>query len=177
MERKLAFPDEPLPDPAYLRKDFDTCVLTGDPECQYVEGSNVLANTDHRSQMMAFCGHEPVCAMFNSEAVLQRAKENVEKFYVVVGVLEEVNKTLSVLEAELPEFFPDALRLYHENEEIRKKEMRNAYKLPVSDEVLDMVTRNFTREIEFYEFIRGRLDAQYRRHQDPEHQHARSFLP
>ena len=27
VERKLAFPDEPLPDPAFLRKDFETCVL------------------------------------------------------------------------------------------------------------------------------------------------------
>ena len=26
MERKLAFPDEPLPDPAFLRRDFETCV-------------------------------------------------------------------------------------------------------------------------------------------------------
>jgi hypothetical protein len=27
VERKLQYPDEPLPDPQYLRKDFDTCVL------------------------------------------------------------------------------------------------------------------------------------------------------
>ena len=27
VERKLAFPDEPLPDPAFLRKDFENCVL------------------------------------------------------------------------------------------------------------------------------------------------------
>ena len=26
VERKLAFPDEPLPDPAFLRRDFETCV-------------------------------------------------------------------------------------------------------------------------------------------------------
>ena len=29
VERKLAFPDEPLPDPAFLRRDFETCVLEG----------------------------------------------------------------------------------------------------------------------------------------------------
>ena len=28
VERKIAYPNEPMPDPAFLRKDFDTCVLT-----------------------------------------------------------------------------------------------------------------------------------------------------
>ena len=28
VERKKAYPDEPLPDPEFLRKDFDKCVLT-----------------------------------------------------------------------------------------------------------------------------------------------------
>ncbi len=31
VERKLAYPDEPLPDPEDLKKDFDTCVLSGEP--------------------------------------------------------------------------------------------------------------------------------------------------
>ena len=34
---------------------------------------------------MAFCGHEDWCSEFNSKRVLQRAKENVEKHYPVVG--------------------------------------------------------------------------------------------
>ena len=41
--------------------------------------------------------------------------------------------------------------------------MRNAYKLPVSDVVMDMVRANFTREIEFYEFVRQRLISQHER--------------
>ena len=38
VERKRAFPDLPLPNPNWLRKDFDTCVRRGDKECQYLEG-------------------------------------------------------------------------------------------------------------------------------------------
>ena len=34
---------------------------------------------------MAFCGHEDWCSEFNSKRVLQRAKENVEKHYPLVG--------------------------------------------------------------------------------------------
>ena len=32
VERKLAFPEQPLPDPKMLRMDFDTCVRTGNLE-------------------------------------------------------------------------------------------------------------------------------------------------
>lgn len=35
-------------------------------------------------------------------------------------------------------------------------------KPPVSEYVKDIVRKNFTREIEFYEFCKNRLDKQYR---------------
>lgn len=116
---------------------------------------------------MAFCGHEPFCAEFNSQAVLNKAKENVDKYYSVVGVLESLNKTLAVLENELPDIFDGALAKYHDHAEIKRKQIRNAYKLPVSSKVWDLVAKNFTREIEFYEFVKQRLDQQFdRMHQD-----------
>lgn len=43
---------------------------------------------------------------------MKRAKENVEKSYAVVGVLEELNKTLTVLEHYVPRFFKGALDTY-----------------------------------------------------------------
>ena len=51
VERAKAFPNEPLPDPAFLRRDFESCVLEGDAECLYIQGStNSEAETgDHRS--------------------------------------------------------------------------------------------------------------------------------
>lgn len=39
---------------------------------------------------------------------------------------------------------------------------RNAFKPPVSEYVKDIVRRNFSREIEFYEFCKDRLYKQYR---------------
>jgi dermatan/chondrotin sulfate uronyl 2-O-sulfotransferase UST len=63
--------------------------------------------------MMLFCGHDPFCAEFNSKRALLRAKENVERHYAVVGVIEEVNKTLAVLEDVLPDVFKgDSRRLF-----------------------------------------------------------------
>lgn len=40
------------------------------------------------------------------------AKENVEKNYAVVGILEEINMTLTVLEHYVPRFFKGAKSLY-----------------------------------------------------------------
>ncbi|KAF4524820.1 hypothetical protein B566_EDAN013980, partial [Ephemera danica] len=58
VERKRAFPDLPLPDPNWLKKDFETCVLRGDRECRYIEGETREGIGDHRRQSLFFCGHD-----------------------------------------------------------------------------------------------------------------------
>lgn len=45
---------------------------------------------------------------FNTDYALQKAKENVERNYAVVGVLEDLNTTLTVLEHYVPKFFKGA---------------------------------------------------------------------
>ena len=112
---------------------------------------------------MAFCGHELFCAEFGGEAALARAKENVERFYTVVGVLEDMNRTLEVFEAAMPDTFVGAKALYLSDREIERKQMRNAYKLPVAEDTMAAVRANFTREIEFYEFVKQRLHDQHER--------------
>jgi dermatan/chondrotin sulfate uronyl 2-O-sulfotransferase UST len=133
------------------------------PECQFIEGSDIKQYNDHRSQISQFCGHETECRKFNSMSALQKAKANVEKFYQVVGVIEDVNMTLAVLEAKMPEFFNGAIKIYAEDEDIKEgQESRfNPYKLPVSDEIKSIVRANFTHEIEFYNFCKQRLLTQY----------------
>ena len=43
---------------------------------------------------------------------MKKAMENVEKHYAVVGILSELNKTLTVLEHYVPRFFKGALHTY-----------------------------------------------------------------
>ncbi|XP_075225162.1 heparan sulfate 2-O-sulfotransferase pipe isoform X1 [Lycorma delicatula] len=160
VERKQAFPDIPLPDPMWLKKDFETCVLRGDRECQYIEGEMREGIGDHRRQSLFFCGHSDACTPFNTVGALQRAKRAVEKHYAVVGVLEDLNSTLTVLEYYIPRFFKGARQVYKEEVEHFKRINRNTFKPPVSEEVKDLVRKNFTREIEFYHFCRQRLHRQ-----------------
>lgn len=121
---------------------------------------------------------------FNSNYALQKAKSNVEQHYAVVGVLEELELSLQVLEKYVPLFFNGALDVYRGTRNLAKYFFRlndttnynvcmfhlahatphinrNIYKPPVSPEVKRLLRQNFTREIEFYEFCKQRLHAQY----------------
>lgn len=49
---------------------------------------------------------------FNTDVAMRKAKNNVEKHYAVVGVLEDFNKTFAVLEHYLPKIFKGSLAMY-----------------------------------------------------------------
>ncbi|XP_065350447.1 heparan sulfate 2-O-sulfotransferase pipe [Cloeon dipterum] len=161
VERKQVFPDLPLPDPNWLKKDFETCVLRGDRECRFIEGETREGIGDHRRQTLFFCGHDEECTPFNTVGALQRAKAAVERHYAVVGVLEDFNKTLSVFEHYIPRFFRGASEVYWEASHSLSKINKNLYKPTVSEEIKNLVRKNFTRETEFYQFCRQRLHKQY----------------
>jgi len=158
VERKRAFPDLPLPNPNWLRKDYELCVKRGDNECRYLEGGE---RDDFGQLTEFFCGQEDDCTGFNTEVAMRRAMHNVEQHYAVVGVLEDLNKTLTVLEHYVPRFFKGALNTYWNEVHMFSKINRNIYKPPVSEATKEMVRRNFTHEIEFFEFCKQRLHKQY----------------
>lgn len=161
VERKIMFPDLPLPDPKWLKKDFEHCVLSGDRECRYVTGEIRDGISDHRRQTMFFCGHHKDCLPFNTPGALERAKRAVEQHYAVVGVLEEMNTTLAVFEKYIPRFFAGASDVYW-NEISRYNTInKNNFKPPVSEKLKDYLRKNFTKEIEFFEFCKQRLNKQY----------------
>lgn len=108
----------------------------------------------------------------------------MEQRYAVVGVLEDFNVTLTVFEHYIPRFFKGATKVYYgivnnvfcilHNNVIYNvtfsnmstgdmglhKVNHNAFKPTVSEAVKDIVRKNFTREIEFYQFCRQRLYRQ-----------------
>ncbi|CRK94723.1 CLUMA_CG008223, isoform A [Clunio marinus] len=161
VERKQAFPDLPLPDSRWLRKDFQECVLKGDPECTYTQGATHEGIGDHRRQTLFFCGHEDECTPFNSESALERAKYAVETQYSVVGILEDMDTTLTVFEKYIPQFFAGASEIYHNEIQKFNKINKNSFKSPVSEEVKNLLRQNFSREIEFYNFCKQRLHTQF----------------
>merc|ERR1712223_1451596 len=49
--------------------------------------------------LLYFCGHDPECTELGNPAAVQKAKENVDRHFEVVGVLEHLQESLSVLES------------------------------------------------------------------------------
>lgn len=98
---------------------------------------------------------------FNSKGALEKAKYVVETQYSVVGVLEDLNTTLAVLEKYIPRFFAGASEIYFNEIKSFNKINKNNFKPPVSEEVKNIVRQNFSREIEFYKFCKQRLHTQF----------------
>ena len=80
----------------------------------------------------------------------------------MVGIVENMNKTLTVMEHIWPQFFKGALHAYFNEPQVTDFRLPNPYKLPVSEKIKNIVQANFTREYEFYEFCKQRLDKQYK---------------
>jgi hypothetical protein len=51
----------------------------------------------------------------NEQRALERAKANVERYFPVVGILEELNATLALLENRLPYFFRGVQEIYFQD--------------------------------------------------------------
>ena len=150
-------------DPAFYKRSYEDCFLQQLPECHYpINGSTHLTHKgkSHTSQIAFFCGNQLICDVFGSREALELAKSNVEKYYSVVGVLELWNETLQTLEHYIPFFFKDATKAYKEiigNRIVNK----NQSKPKVPKFIKDAIAKNFTVELEFFEFCKQRLYKQY----------------
>ena len=80
---------------------------------------------------------------------------NVEKYYSVVGVLEEMEKSLKVFEKFAPRFFAGA------EEFINLRANENKPKPELSEEAKALLSDYLRDEILFYQFCRQRLQRQY----------------
>ncbi|XP_063590489.1 uronyl 2-sulfotransferase-like [Penaeus indicus] len=93
------------PPPRY--STLEDCVAAHDPECTFVSGQQYDLSIPY------FCGHEDYCRELNNIAALNTAKSHVERWYPVVGILEDLNATLAVLQDRLPGYFEGVLDLYY----------------------------------------------------------------
>lgn len=142
------------PSAYWLNKKFEHCVLTPDPECTFVEGHNYSV-----LQLPYFCGQELQCQLLNDANAIMRAKQNIEQYYAVVGTLEQMNVTLQVLEAALPQFFGGAFKVYHS---LGVHRNQNLHKERVSEEIKALLRANLSGEYELYHFVQQRLYKQFR---------------
>ncbi|XP_077992586.1 uronyl 2-sulfotransferase-like [Glandiceps talaboti] len=130
-----------------VNRSFDDCVLSDHPECS-VEGGFLI--------IPYFCGHEPACQK-PSRWALERAQMNVLEKFAFVGVLEDFNSTLIILERMFPQFFSGMFRTYkHVKHKFIK--YRSSTKIETSSIALTIMKSRLSLEYEFYNFVKERLE-------------------
>ncbi|XP_066996205.2 heparan sulfate 2-O-sulfotransferase pipe [Anabrus simplex] len=132
-------------------RTFSECVLSGDPECTFVTGKPYDLSIPY------FCGQEEWCMLLNNERALEKAKANVDRYFPVVGVLEELNATLYVLERRLPYFFRGIQKIYFEELSEPHMNRNNKHLHNIPKEVRSRLEETLKTEYEFYTWIRARL--------------------
>ncbi|CAM1295127.1 Uncharacterised protein g1199 [Pycnogonum litorale] len=142
------------PNQSWLNLTFDECIKSSMEECQMRPGMVMM----HMLMIPFFCGHDRMCSQVGNRWAYETAKNNIKRYFPVVGVLEDIEKTLAVLENYVPFFFAGAREVYTET---NLHGNANGRKIPVDENVKEMVKKNLTLEYELYEFIKRRLDKQF----------------
>ncbi|XP_015675314.1 heparan sulfate 2-O-sulfotransferase 1 [Protobothrops mucrosquamatus] len=125
------------------KKTFDECVAAGGSDC---------APEKLWLQIPFFCGHSSECWNVGSRWALEQAKYNLINEYFLVGVTEELEDFIMLLEAALPRFFRGATELYRTG---KKSHLRKTTekKLPSKETIAKLQQSEIWKmENEFYEF-------------------------
>ncbi|KAG7153551.1 heparan sulfate 2-O-sulfotransferase 1-like [Homarus americanus] len=140
-------------------KKLEECVSGDDPECDFSPGSRSFS-----SAVPFFCGQYEQCLKLGDPWALQKAKYQAEYDYSVVGLAEEWNTTLAVLEEYLPMFFQGARQRYWSQEfEAERQVNKNPKKYSeVPEKIIKLLKERMGPEYELYEFLRQRLHLQYK---------------
>jgi dermatan/chondrotin sulfate uronyl 2-O-sulfotransferase UST len=108
-----------------------------------------------------FCGNEPECEQ-NKTYALFKAIDHVNRYYTVVGVVEELYNFLFVLEHILPRYFRGACLEYMQNGYNRVENMglERDHRSELDPITLSRLTDALAEEYLFYHFVKQRFHSQ-----------------
>ncbi|XP_078481853.1 uronyl 2-sulfotransferase-like isoform X2 [Ciona intestinalis] len=127
---------------------LDDCVSRNVTQCLYDNPSRYLNY---------FCGQDNQCSRSN-EWSLNKAKENVMNSYLVVGLTEDMENTLKILEHTLPRYFFRAREMFASVNAFRHT--RTANKRQPSEKTKQKLRAALFYEDQFYKFVKARFYKQ-----------------
>ncbi|XP_020291811.1 heparan sulfate 2-O-sulfotransferase 1-like isoform X2 [Pseudomyrmex gracilis] len=131
-------------------KTFDECIKIGQPDCNL---NNMWL------QIPFLCGHDPACWKVGNSWALEEAKRNLQRHYFLIGITEELNDFVEVLESVLPQFFKGGHNLFLHN---NKSHLRQTtQKLDPLPETVDKIQHSvvWKMENELYNFALEQFHA------------------
>ncbi|CAD6999203.1 heparin sulfate O-sulfotransferase [Ceratitis capitata] len=146
---------------------FDECVLSKQPDC---DPKNMWL------QIPFFCGHAAECWEPGSEWALNQAKHNLVNEYFLVGVTEQMEDFVDLLERSLPRIFHGFREHYqHSN----KSHLRQtSWKIAPNDDTINTIhkTKIWQMENELYEFALAQFEYNKRKLTVPDNKHLQKFM-
>ncbi|KAM6954360.1 uronyl 2-sulfotransferase a [Aplochiton taeniatus] len=128
--------------------DINVCILENYPECSNPKVFYIIPY---------FCGQHPKCREPGLWA-LERAKQNILENYLLVGVLEELEDVLLLLERLLPHYFSGVLGVYKSTEFRKMANMTGTVRKHTPTlEALQVLYHRMRYEYDFYNFIRDQF--------------------
>ena len=103
-----------------------------------------------------------MCESGSYEA-LQKAKQNVMRYYSVVGYMERLEDFFIALEYMIPSFFANATKTYRQMQEHSKSRRTQSTKISPSKETVKYLKTQIPYEYDFYYFVRSRFDCLMKR--------------
>lgn len=133
-------------DERYL--DINVCIMENYPECSNPRLFYIVPY---------FCGQHPQCREPGVWA-LERAKQNVIENFLLVGILEELEDVLLLLERLLPHYFSDVLTIYKSPTFWKMGNLTGTVKKHMPTiEALQVLYQRMKYEYDFYNFIRDQF--------------------
>ena len=99
-----------------------------------------------------FCGKHSYCHRGNGRA-LRKAMNNIKRYYATVGLLENYDVYLQILNKRLPKFFPKI-----PSEDISKFKYNSEYKFDdIPRDLIRDITRANWADVKLYSFLKKRF--------------------
>lgn len=130
---------------------FSSCVRGNYSECQTLE-------TFQSGSIPYFCGQSKIC-MVPCQAALDKAIDNVNKYYGVVGLTEDFMHTFALFEQTSPKMFSNLTNIASDILLKDKRKMTATRSYKKDPAIMQMMSQRLELENQFYEHIKQRFYA------------------
>lgn len=103
-----------------------------------------------------FCGMDPLCEI-PSRKRLEYAKKVLDEEYVLVGITEEFENTLRLLEQLLPEYFDGALEIWKQHSSAKKSTASKKNDVLTIESKEKLRRDNLADEYELYDYAKDKF--------------------
>lgn len=118
-----------------------------------VKFENVKCNYFLGEFQAYFCGLDRECEDASSVDAMRKALTNIERDYLIIGLLEEIETTFRLFEFKMPVYFEGVMSHLGERKNINP----HAQAKP-SRAQIERFNEKFANEINIYNFIRQKFD-------------------